>query len=179
MKIQIDTSIINSDWFRRSNYLSVYIYSAMTSGPVRVVDISIATGVSKQQVCRILDHLVKGDYIQKNRVGTRLSLALFGKKDKTIPVTRKITEGFDNWWSAYPSHRRSAKQECKRVWSKIISNGSSPKLLIDALVSHKQSDQWSNPNFVCSSLKFLKEERYLLDIDPSNKKENKYVLSVN
>ena len=180
MKIQIDSNIINRDWFKVSGYLSVYIFAAMSSGtPLSLSDISQATGVDRQKIWRILNHLTDKKILQKKKSGNKILISLYDQKEKRVVKEGTKSEGFDNWWTAYPKHRRAGKQECKRLWSKIIANGSSPRIILESLADHNRSKQWSNPTFICSSLKFLKEERYLQTIDPVDKKENKYGLSVN
>jgi hypothetical protein len=74
---------------------------------------------------------------------------------------------FEDWWNAYPSHRRVAKKQCARLWSQqgLEARAASVLAHTQAMV---QSPQW-RAGKIPNTTTYLKEERYETPPEPGKK----------
>tara|TARA_R100000306_G_C4353913_1_gene131627 strand:- start:58 stop:642 length:585 start_codon:yes stop_codon:yes gene_type:complete len=137
-------------------------------------EIATATGLTKGRVYRLINSM---QGVDKAQLGGKLLLILtkfvpwlVSKKPRTA-VRKDIPENFQKFMDEYPSHRITNKKECLRLWRRIPDDQQDSILL--SLRNHKKSEQWvrEGGQYVCSSLKFLSDKRYLVSVSaPSNQR---------
>lgn len=66
------------------------------------------------------------------------------QKKETEDRKKKIAEGFDEFWSAYP--RKTAKANAFKAFEKLNPDGDLMKMMLGALSRWNKSDQWTKDN---------------------------------
>jgi len=128
-----------------------------------LAEIAAATGLSKGRVYRLINSMPGVD---KTQLGGKLLLILnvpWLVPKKPRPAVKKDTpESFQKFMGEYPPHRITDTKECLRLWRRIPDDQQDSVLL--SLRSYKKSEQWvrEGGQYVCSSLKFLSDKRYLV-----------------
>jgi hypothetical protein len=127
--------------------------------------IAAATGLTKGRVYRLLNSMPGVD---KTQLGGKLLLSLnvpWLVAKKSRPIVKKDTpESFQKFIDEYPPHRITDTKECLRLWRRIPDD--QQDAVLSSLSNHKKSEQWltGGGQYVCSSLKFLLDKRYLVAV---------------
>jgi hypothetical protein len=93
------------------------------------------------------------------------------EQPKEQPTTRASAADrfFEEWWRAYPSQRRAAKDKCRAKYGAILRAGKqgdkpgvTPGQLLAAVQAYAQSRDVAR-GFACQPYRWLNEQRWTLD----------------
>jgi hypothetical protein len=132
-----------------------------------LAEIANATGLTKGRVHRLINSL---QGVDKTRRGGKLLLILTNfvpwlVAKKSRPIVKKDTpESFQKFIDEYPPHRMTNAKECRRLWCRLPDD--THEAVLKSLRHYKKSEQWitDGGQYVCSSLKFLSDKRYLVAV---------------
>lgn len=74
------------------------------------------------------------------------------------PTAKETDRLFDKFWSVYPRHE--GKQNAKKAFDKLHVNDKLLETLVSAILKQKQSDQWSDPQYIPHPATWLNGHRW-------------------
>lgn len=89
------------------------------------------------------------------------------------PRTHETERLFDKFWSVYPRHE--GKQAAAKAFNKLNPDEALLETMINAIVKQKQSDQWSDPQYIPHPATWLNGHRW--EDEPVKAKGGKRVLA--
>ncbi len=91
-----------------------------------------------------------------------------GQKKETENRKKKIAEGFDKFWSAYP--RKTAKANAFKAFEKLNPDGDLMKIMLGALSRWSKSEQWikDNGQFIPHASTWLNGRRWEDELPQEN-----------
>jgi vacuolar-type H+-ATPase subunit F/Vma7 len=96
-----------------------------------------------------------------NTISTQLNSSV-----QQIPVITGIhgrhAESFDKFWKAYPSRRKTCKQEAYDLWRKLDFSNGLFETIMDALERQKKSDDWTKEGgqYIPNPAKYIRRRRW-------------------
>lgn len=98
------------------------------------------------------------------------------QKKETENRKKKIAEGFDEFWSAYP--RKTAKANALKAFEKLNPDGDLMKIMLGALSRWSKSEQWTKDNgqFIPHASTWLNGRRWEDELPQSVQKLNAHGL---
>ena len=94
-------------------------------------------------------------------------------KESTLKSTKESERLFDKFWSLYPRHE--GKQAAVKAFNKLNPDEALLETMINAIVKQKQSDQWSDPQYIPHPATWLNGHRW--EDEPVKAKGGKRVLA--
>lgn len=94
-------------------------------------------------------------------------------KESTLKSTKESNRLFDKFWSVYPRHE--GKQNALKAFDKLKPDEALLEIMINAIVKQKQSDQWSDPQYIPHPATWLNGHRW--EDEPVKAKGGKRVLA--
>jgi len=93
------------------------------------------------------------------------------KEEKNLSCVR-----FEEFWKQYPSSRRVDKKACRRKWMTEKLDDKIDKILA-GLENHKQSEQWSDEQYIPHAKTWLNQERWETEMNPKSETSTQLQLS--